>query len=104
MIHQAAELRRVDPASGFVPGEITGEVPDGQPGGGRPIAVVVNGTIAATGWTFSLEGSSVENFEAIVPERTFQRGANEVQVFEIVHPPRRSGAAAALTQARGVRS
>ena len=84
VIHQAAQLRRVDPASGFVPGEITGELPDGQPGGGRPIAVVVNGTIAATGWTFSLEGSSVENFEVIVPEGAFQRGANEVRVFEIV--------------------
>ncbi len=91
VIHQAAQLRRVDPASGFVPGEITGEVPDGQQGGGRPIAVVVNGTIAATGWTFSLEGSSVENFEAIVPERAFQRGANDVRVFEIV--TRRGGLA-----------
>ena len=84
MIHQAAELRRVDPASGFVPGEITGELPYGQPGGGRPIAVVVNGTIAAIGWTFSLEGSTVENFETIVPERAFRRGPNEVRVFEIV--------------------
>ena len=57
MIHQAAELRHVDPSSGFVPGEITGEIPNGRPGGGRPIAVVVNGTIAATGRTFSLAGS-----------------------------------------------
>jgi hypothetical protein len=84
LIHQAAELRQVDPASDFVPGEITGELPGGRPGGGRPIAVAVNGKIAATGWTFSLEGSSAENFEVIVPERTFQRGANEVRVFEIV--------------------
>jgi hypothetical protein len=83
-IHQAAELRRVDPASGFVPGEITGELPDGEPGGGRPIALVVNGAIAATAWTFSLEDSPVENFEAILPERALQRGANEVRVFEIV--------------------
>jgi hypothetical protein len=91
LIHQAADLRQVDPASGFVPGEITGEVPNGRPGGGRPIAVVVNGTIAATGRTFSLEGSLVENFEAIVPERTFHSGANEALVFEIV--PRSGGPA-----------
>ena len=84
LVHQAADLRQVDPASGFVPGEITGELPNGRPGGSRPIALVVNGTVAATGWTFSLEGSLVENFEAIVPERTFRRGANEARVFELV--------------------
>jgi hypothetical protein len=84
VIHQAADLAQVDPSSSVVPGEITGEIPDGRPGGGRPIAVVVNGTIAATGRTFSLAGSQVENFEAIVPERTFQRGANRARVFEIV--------------------
>jgi hypothetical protein len=84
VIHQAADLAQVDPSSGFVPGEITGEIPDGRPGGGRPIAVVVDGAIAATGRTFSLAGSQVENFETIVPERTFQRGANQVRVFEIV--------------------
>jgi hypothetical protein len=83
-IHQAAELRRVNPSSSFVPGEITGAIPNGRGGGDRPIAVVVNGTIAATGRTFSLAGSKVENFEAIVPERTFRRGANKVHVFEIV--------------------
>jgi hypothetical protein len=80
---QAADLSRVDPSSGFVPGELTGTVPGGRPGGGRAVAVVLNGTIAATGRTFSLEGSSEESFEAIVPERSFRRGANEAQLFEI---------------------
>jgi hypothetical protein len=84
LIHQAADLRQVDPTSGFVPGEITGEVPNGRPGGGRPIALVVDGTVAATGKTFSLKGSRVENFELIVPARTFHRGANEARVFEIL--------------------
>jgi hypothetical protein len=91
LIHQAPDLRRVDPASRFVPGEITGAVPNGRPGGGRPIALVLNGTIAATGLTFSLEGSPVENFETIVPESSFHRGANEARVFEIV--TRRGGLA-----------
>jgi hypothetical protein len=84
LIHQVADLKQVDPASGFVPGEITGEMPNGRPGGGRPIALVLDGTIAATGLTFSLEGSPVENFEVIVPEPAFYRGANEARVFEIV--------------------
>ena len=32
----------------------------------------------------SLEGSEVESFEAIVPEPSLRRGANEASVFEIV--------------------
>ena len=83
-LDQAADLRNVDPDSGFVPGELTGEVPGGREGGGRPIALVLNGRIAATGRTFSLEGSSEESFEVIVPESAFWRGPNAASVFEIV--------------------
>ena len=82
--HQAEELRHVDPTSGFVPGEITGELPGGRPGGGRPIALALNGTIVAVGRTFSMAGSAAENFEMIVPEAAFRRGAMEARVFEIV--------------------
>jgi arylsulfatase A-like enzyme len=82
--HQAEELRHVDPTSGFVPGEITGEIPGGRTGGGRPIALALDGTIVAVGRTFSLAGSTVENFELIVPEAAFRRGAMEARVFEIV--------------------
>ena len=83
-IHQAEELRHVDPTSGFVPGEITGEVVNGQPGGGRPIALALDGTIVATGRTFSMAGSFAESFEMIVPEAAFRRGATKARVFEIV--------------------
>jgi hypothetical protein len=44
----------------------------------------VNGTIAATSRTFSLDGSHAEQFEAIVRESAFERGVNDVQLFEIV--------------------
>jgi hypothetical protein len=91
-INEAADLANVDPESDFVPGELTGQIHAGVPGGGRPIAVAVNGTIAATGRTFSLEGSSVESFEVIVPETAFRRGRNETRVFEIV--PRGGGGVA----------
>ena len=84
LFHQAEELRRVDPTSGFVPGEITGELPGGRPGGGRPIALALDGTIVAVGRTFSMAGSAAENFEMIVPEAAFRRGAMEARVFEIV--------------------
>ena len=82
--HQAEELLQVDPSSGFVPGEITGEIPNGRTGGGRPIALALDGTIVAVGRTFSMEGSAAENFEMIVPEAAFRRGAMEPRVFEIV--------------------
>jgi hypothetical protein len=83
-IDQAPDLRNVDPESGFVPGEITGQIPGGDEGGGRRIALVLNGTIVATGLTFSLEGSPAESFELIVPERAFRRGRNDARIFEIV--------------------
>jgi hypothetical protein len=83
-IDQAAELRRVDPGSGFVPAEITGRLRGGRPGGGRPLAIAVNGRIAAVGRTFSLAGSRAESFEVIVPEWTLQPGENDVRVFEIL--------------------
>jgi Sulfatase len=83
VIDQAAELVNVDPSSRFVPGEITGTIGLGRPGGGRAIAIAVNGKIAGTGQTFSLDGSDAEQFEAIVPESAFRRGANQVRLFEI---------------------
>jgi hypothetical protein len=89
VIHQAAELRQVDPASGVVPGELTGGIPGGRPGGGRLVAIAVNGTVAATGRTFSMRGRPTEFFEVMVPERTFRRGANDVRAFEIVIQPGR---------------
>ena len=64
---------------------------NGQPGGGRPIALALNGTIVAVGRTFSMDGSAAENFEMIVPEAAFRRGAMKARVFEIV--TRRTGLA-----------
>jgi hypothetical protein len=84
-IDQAADLEAVDPTSGFIPGQITGKVKPGRPGGGRRVALAVNGTIVATGRTFSLDGTpKIENFELIVPESGFDPGPNDVQLFEIV--------------------
>jgi hypothetical protein len=91
-IDQAADLQAVDPSSRFIPGQITGTIERGRPGGGRVVALVLNGTVVATGRTFSLEGTpNVENFEVMVPESAFRRGRNDARVFEIV--PGTSGAA-----------
>jgi Sulfatase len=83
-IDQALDLEQVDPSSGFLPGQITGQIPYGRPGGGRSIALVLNGRVAAVGETFSLAGSASESFEVIVPEQAFRRGPNAAQVYEIV--------------------
>src|SRR6185503_555690 len=81
---QAEDLDDVDPASRFVPGQITGTIPRGRPGGGRAVALALNGKIAATGRTFSLDDSPrVEHFELIVPESSFHSGANEAQLFQL---------------------
>jgi Sulfatase len=83
-IDQAAQLRRVNPKTGFAPAELTGTLPRGRPGGGRPVAIAVNGRIAAVGRTFSLAGSRAESFAVIVPDWALRRGANDVRAFEIV--------------------
>jgi hypothetical protein len=83
-IDQVGQLRRVNPSSGFAPAELTGTVPHGRPRGGRPVAIAVNGRIAAVGSTFSLAGSRAESFAVIVPDWALRRGANDVRSFEIV--------------------
>jgi hypothetical protein len=83
-VDQAAQLRRVDPRSGFVPAELTGTVPHGRPGGGRPVAIAVNGRIEAVGRTFSLAGSKAEGFAVIVPDWSLRPGANTVRAYAVV--------------------
>ena len=84
-IDEAEDLQEIDPRSRFVPGQITGTVEPGRPGGGREVALAVNGVIAATGRTFSLEDSpQAEHFELMVRETAFRRGPNSAKLFEIV--------------------
>jgi hypothetical protein len=71
----------VDPASGFVPAHVTGTVPGGRRGGGRTVAVAVNGTVVATGTTFTLDGSDEEQYSVMVPERALRPGVNRIAVL-----------------------
>jgi hypothetical protein len=73
-----AKYSRVDPDSGVVPGHLVGRIQHGRPGGGRVIAVTVNGRIAATGRTFTLAGSDDEQFSLLIPENAFRKGRNRV--------------------------
>lgn len=76
------ELKAVDPASGFVPAQLTGRIRSAAPRK-RPLAFSVNGRIAAVGETFFLEDDGVERLSALVPASAYRRGANEVEVLEI---------------------
>jgi Sulfatase len=71
----------VDPATGFIPAHVAGTIPDGPRGGGRTVAVAVNGRVTATGVTFTLEGADEEQYSLIVPERAFRKGSNRIRVL-----------------------
>jgi hypothetical protein len=71
----------VDPRSGFVPTHVVGRVALGRPGGGRVLAVAVNGRVAATGRTFTLASRRSEQFSLLIPERALRRGRNRLELL-----------------------
>jgi hypothetical protein len=75
-----AQFADVRPSSGFVPTRVVGTV-DGAPRSGRALAIAVNGEIAATTETY-VQGEATR-FAAMVPESSFRRGRNDVEVFGI---------------------
>jgi hypothetical protein len=82
-VRGAGLYRAVAPETGFVPTHVQGAIEHGRAGGGRPLAVAVNGTIFVTSYSFSLRGSATEYVSAILPENVLRRGRNRVQVLEI---------------------
>jgi hypothetical protein len=74
-------LSNVDPGSGFVPANITGVVRDGPLGHESELAVAVNGVVRAL--THPVEWHGRQVFTALVPETSFRRGANQVDVFAV---------------------
>ena len=77
----AARYRDVAPDSGIVPAHVVGTIEGGQVGGGRTIAVAVNGRIRATGLTFTLAGAHAEQLSLMLPERTLKPGRNSIRLF-----------------------
>jgi Sulfatase len=69
----------VDPSSGFLPSFVEGRA--FGLGEGQPLAVAVNGRVAATTQTFEFHDEL--RFAAFVPEQTLRRGKNAVDVFAI---------------------
>jgi hypothetical protein len=73
-------LRSVDPKAEVVPSYLTGRI-EGALDANAELAVAVNGTIAAT--TRSYEDSGETRFAAMVPDRVFRAGANDVRIFAL---------------------
>jgi hypothetical protein len=71
----------VDPESSFVPALLEGEL-RGARGPFVPIAIALNGRIAATTYAYG-EGRPGMKISAIVPEEAFRAGSNPVELFVI---------------------
>jgi sulfatase-like protein len=67
--------------SGLLPTHVTGSIAGGRPGGGRTVAIAVNGRVVATGTTFTLAGARTEQYSVLIPERALHAGRNRVQVL-----------------------
>ncbi len=80
---RARRYTDVAPGSGVVPAHVVGTIEGGRAGGGRTIAVAVNGRIEATGLTFTLAGARAEQLSLMVPERALRPGRNSVRLFEV---------------------
>ena len=70
----------VNPDGATIPTWVTGRV-----SGGRQvdIAVAVNGTVRAVGNTFKLATGGGQLMGVMVPENSFEKGRNTVEVFEV---------------------
>ena len=72
-------LERYDPALPFVPSPLPGRIWGDGAKVGRPLAVAVNGRIAAVATTYGVFDTT--RFSALAPESFFRRGRNEVAVY-----------------------
>jgi hypothetical protein len=89
------ELRAWSPDQTWSPSHVSGAILGLPAGRTTPLAVAVNGRIAAVSWTYPFTGKA--RFSAIVPDSAFRPGANQVQVFEV----QGSGQAASLLRLGG---
>ena len=84
-LNAASLWDHVDPQSEFVPARITGSVDPGADGDmDLHLAAVINGTIQGVTRTY-IDGQHVL-FSVIVPERSFRKGSNQVELFVVSGP------------------
>ncbi len=82
-LNQAPNYADVDPNASYTNSHITGRVfLNGSTGTKLNLAIGINGTIRAVTRTLPFEGGIAEWF-AMVPEKVFRKGKNEVEVFVV---------------------
>jgi hypothetical protein len=77
----AKALKDVDPGGSFVPANIAGVV-SGAPRG-TPLALVLNGKVAAVGWSAQLSGDKRVYFSFFAPPSDLQAGGNDARIYRI---------------------
>src|SRR3954453_1385789 len=80
-----SELRKalatVDTKSSFVPANLAGRI-SGAPRG-TPLALALNGKVAAVGWSAALKGDKGVYFFFLAPPEAFREGRNSVKIYRI---------------------
>jgi hypothetical protein len=76
-------LGAVDTKGDFLPIQVAGRLTGGGADRGQPLAIALNGTIAAVGWGARLAGDPKPVFSFLVPPARLRDGANTAQVFAI---------------------
>jgi hypothetical protein len=74
-------LQNVDPKGAFVPANLAGLV-TGM-GRGTPLALALNGRVAAVGWSAQLNGDNRVYFSFFAPPEDFQKGRNSARIYKI---------------------
>jgi hypothetical protein len=82
-IDQPGRLANVDTRSTFVPSQITGRLTGTGARPRLPVAVAVNGRVAATGWTAQLSNDPGVILSFMVPPKLLRDGRNEARVYLI---------------------
>jgi hypothetical protein len=80
-IDQPQRLASVDTSSSFVPTNITGQLTGAGARPGLPLAVALNGRVAATAWSAQLEDSDDVIITFMVPPRLLHDGRNDARVY-----------------------
>jgi hypothetical protein len=74
-------LSAVDTSSSFIPANLAGTV--NGVGRGVPLALALNGKVAAVGWSAQLAGDKRVYFSFFAPPSAFRDGANAAQIYRI---------------------
>ncbi|MFL5893949.1 MAG: sulfatase-like hydrolase/transferase [Thermoleophilaceae bacterium] len=80
-------LGNVDTGSTFLPANVTGRITGKGAGRGIPLALALNGKIAAVGWSAMLRGDRHVYFSFFAPPSAFRDGPNAAQVFVVSGSP-----------------